>query len=121
MEMPETLDLKFLYYFSNPSSSVLEVKILNLPEGTPIGKIYHWLSFDQSTQQFQKLSFKSMSSEEGREYRAFDQGDLWFDGSQATMTLNSQTSKITFSVKNADSVPDNLIAQVQTILQRLIL
>ena len=116
----EPPNLKFLYYFSNPSGSVLESKLLNAPEGTPIGQVYHWLYYNQTKQQFQKLGFKSISAEEGREHRVFDQGQLWFDGSQATLTLDDASQDMTLAVNPVSSIPENLIAQVQQFLQQLI-
>lgn len=117
--MLESLDLKFLYYFSCASICVLEVKILGLEEEAPPGRVYHWLCYDRVSQQFQKLGFKSMGSDGGRAYRKFEQGELWFDASQADLTLTSDTGleEFTLEVNGVDSIPDEFIALVQYFLQ----
>ena len=118
--MSESLDLRFLYYFSCASMYVLEAKINGLEEGTPLDRVYHWLYYDRTSQQVQKLSFKSMDSEGGREYRTFEQGKLWFDASQASFRLKTRTSskEFTLDVNEVNSIPDELISQVQHFLQR---
>jgi hypothetical protein len=118
--MPEPLDLKFLYHFSCTSNDILEIKVNGLKEGTPIGKIYHWLYYDRTTQTFLKLGFKSMDTQEGRQHRAFEQGELWFDASQANLKLETNTTsqEFTLEVNKVDSIPDELISQVQHFLQQ---
>ncbi|MDA0745323.1 MAG: hypothetical protein O2954_02320 [bacterium] len=117
--MSNPLNLQFLYYFSSTSIHVLEVKINGLKEGTPPGKVYHWLCYDRTSQQFQKLAFKSMGSEGGREYRIFEQAELWFDASQANLKLQTgaTSQEFTLDVKEINSIPDELQAQVQHFLQ----
>ncbi|MBT3603517.1 MAG: GrpB family protein [Candidatus Latescibacteria bacterium] len=118
---PKRLDLKFLYHFSCASSDVLEVKIQDLKEGTPVGKLFHWLHYDRTTKTFQKLTFKSMGSEEGKNHRVFEQGELHFDTSQANLQLETDTisEEFTLDVNDVQAVPNELISQVQYFLQRL--
>lgn len=118
--MSNSLTLKFLYHFSNASTDVLEVKIQGLKEGTPIGKIYHWLYYDRTTQTFQKLIFKSMGTENGQNHRAFEQGKLLFDTSQANLKLETDTisEAFTLDVNDIHTIPDELASQVQHFLQQ---
>ena len=116
--MSESLDLKFLYYFSCASVYVLEAKINGLEEGTPPDRVYHWLYYDRTSQQIQKLGFKSIGSEGGREYRTFEQGELWFDASQASLKLKTRSKEFTLDVNEVRSIPDELILQVQHFLQK---
>jgi hypothetical protein len=117
--MSKPLDLKFLYYFSCASILVLEVKIDGLDERTPIDSVFHWLYYDRASEQFQKLGFKSMGSEGGRDYRIFEQGELWFDASHAILKLTNSISKeFALEVNQMSSISDELISQVQDFLQQ---
>ena len=115
----DSLDLEFLYYFSNPSICVLETRINGLEEGTPPDRVYHWLCYDRASQMFQKLGFKSMESEGGRNHRTFEQGQLWFDASQANLRLETGrvSGEYALDVNEVASVPDDLICRVQHFLQ----
>lgn len=118
--MSKPLDLKFLYYFACASIYVLEVKINGLEEGTPPDRVYHWLYYDRTSQQFQKLGFKSMGSESGRDYRTFEQGQLWFNTSQASLRLETSSpfQEFTLDVNKVTSIPDEFISQIQHFLQK---
>lgn len=114
--MSKSLDLKFLYHFSHNALHVLEVKINGLPEGTPPGKVYHWLYCDQT--EIQKLEFNSMGSQDNRDYRKFIQGELWFDTSQAELKL--QTQQLTLSVQDPHQVPAKLTERIHKFLDQTI-
>ena len=116
--MSKALDLEFLYYFSCASIYVLEVKINGLDEGTPPDRVYHWLYYDRASQQFQKLGFKSMGSEGGRDFRKFVQGGLWFDASRARLELQTCTiaKEFTLEVNEANSIPEELVSLVRQFL-----
>ena len=62
-----------------------------------------------------------MSSKDGREYRAFEQGELWFDASQASLRLQASTTtqEFTLDVNKVNSIPDELVSQVRHFLQKL--
>ena len=120
--MPKLLDLEFLYYFSSDSICILEAKINGLEEGTPPDKIYHWLYYDRTAQQFLKLGFKSMGSQNDRDYREFDQGELWFDASKAKLAMQTVAAAQEFPlrVNPTEAIPADLISRVQHfLLQKL--
>ena len=118
--MSKSLDLTFLYYFSCASICVLETKINGLAKGTPPAKVFHWLCYDRTAQQFQKLGFKSMGLEGNRDYRKFVQGELWFDASEAWFELQTGTIKQEFrlEVNEHNSVSAELRSQVHDFLHR---
>lgn len=116
-DMLETLELKFLYYFSNELLQVVEVKVLNLGENAPLNQVFHWLSISQETQQFQRLLFRSMKSGEEKEYRQFEQGELYFDKAHAHLQLtNSGDKKVHLTVNSTNSITQNLQDQIQEFL-----
>ena len=119
--MSKILDLEFLYYFSSASIHVLEAKIKGLDEGAPPDRVFHWLCYDRTTQQFQKLDFKSMSSEDNRSYRKFVQGELWFDASAARLEWQTGTitKEVTLQVNQPNTLPDQLNSQVHDFLHGL--
>ncbi|MBT4098821.1 MAG: methyltransferase domain-containing protein [Gemmatimonadetes bacterium] len=130
--MNPSLDLTFLYYFTSPSSSVMEVRINGFENGTPPDKVYYWLLLDHESGRIERLVFKSMRSEDGKEHRGFEQGALSFDATQASLTL-AAVSTTAVSTTGADStdvlprqhtldvvdptgMPERLVAQVQQYL-----
>ena len=61
-----------------------------------------------------------MGSEQGRQYRKFEQGELWFDSKQAKLWLTTETQQREFSlvVKDVDSIENGLDVQLREFLQR---
>jgi len=118
--MGKPLDLEFLYYFSNASMYVLEAKINGLGEGVPPDRVFHWLRYDRTLQQFQRLRFKSMGSDGGMDYRIFAQGALHFNGSEARLELHAGSDREEFEleVNEPNSVPEELAAQVDDFLRQ---
>ena len=116
--MAKPLDLEFLYYFSNASMYVLEAKIIGLGEGVSPDRVFHWLHCERTIQQFQRLSFKSMGSDGGMEFRIFAQGALHFNGSEARLELHagSDRGEYELEVNEPNSVPEELAAQVDDFL-----
>ena len=115
--MDEDWDLKFLYYFSCDILDVLEVKVQGLPDGTPIGRVYHWLYYDQRAGQVHRLGFKAMGKEGAKGLRSFEEGELWFDTSQAGLTLlDGQAYDLV--VNAVDAMPEDLISRIQTFLKQ---
>lgn len=114
------LELEFLYYFSNQTIDIVETKVLNLSEGTPIGQIYHWLWYDHKTQQVYRFDFQSMKSENGVEHRQFKQAKLHFDNTHAHLEFQNQTpaQTMTLKVTPPTSLPPVLIQNIQTFLQQ---
>lgn len=113
------LDLEFLYYFSNASMYVLEAKINGLGEGVSPERVFHWLRYDRTLQQFHRLSFKSMGSDGGMEFRIFAQGALHFNESEARLELHgSDREEHELEVNDPNSVPEELAAQVRDFLRQ---
>ena len=115
--MPESLDLEFLYYFSNAETCVLEAKINGLLEAPP-EKVFHWLCCDRASQRFRKLSFKSMDSLDHQHHREFAEGELWFGGAEARLVWQSSAGSkvIILEVNEPSSVPVELALQVNAFL-----
>jgi len=118
--MGKPLDLEFLYYFSNASMYVLEAKIIGLEEGVSPERVFHWLRYDRTAQQFQRLSFKSMGSDSGMDYRIFAQGALHFNRSEARLELHagSDRDEYELNVNEPNSVPEELAAQADDFLRQ---
>ena len=116
--MPASPDLEFLFYFSCDPICVLEAKIKGLSEETPPHKVYHWLGYDRVSQQFLKLCFKSMGSNNGQDFRIFEQGELRFDSSKASLRLevNGISKEYNLTVNDVDFLPIGLVSQVQHFL-----
>ena len=116
--MSELFDLEFLYYFSNAEICVLEAKIKGLPEAPP-EKVFHWLCYDRASQQFRKLSFKSMDSHDERHHRQFAEGELWFDAAEARLVWQTAagSKEIVLEVNEPYAVPVELVSQVNAFLR----
>lgn len=80
-------DLQILYAFHAPSHFVLEVKRLDLPEGSPPGQKFHWLYLNEDQQKIQKLKFKASHSHPVYEQRDFENAWLRFDQLQAELNV----------------------------------
>ena len=120
--MSDPLNLEYLYFFSDPESCVIEAKINGLEAGAPPDKVFHWLQYDWGTQRLEKLCFKSMGSEGGRQFRLFAQGELRFDAARADLRLESEAGveERRLEVNEPDSVPPALQESIQAFLANLI-
>lgn len=114
--MTELLDLKFLYYFSCETMDVLEVKVQGLADDTPIGRVYHWLYYDRVGEQMHKFGFMAMGKEGDKGLRSFDEGSLWFDTSEAGLTLDDGHA-YELVLRAVDKIPESLVSQVQAFLK----
>lgn len=113
------LDIECLFYFHSDSFQVVEVKIHGLPEDSPPAEVYHWMTHDENSREIRRLSFVSMESEGGRQYRQFDEGELRFDLSRAWMTLTALPAEFELEVRNPTSVADEFNSRVRAFLQTL--
>lgn len=68
-----------LYAFSHPDIDVIEIKRLDLPEGSDVSKIYHWLALDNTSNAIWPLEFKAMTKAHDGETRTFSNGSIAFD------------------------------------------
>jgi len=114
------LDLKFLYYFSCDEIDVWEVKVNGLETGVPIWRVYHWLYYDRAEAHIYKLGFKSMGKDGARNLRAFGQGDLWFDDTQAGLALQTGAviQNFQLDVQTVDAVSEAQCSLIQDFLQK---
>ncbi|WP_085907477.1 hypothetical protein [Kiloniella majae] len=93
-----------LFYLSNQDISVVEIKRLDLPETVEKSDRFHWLLVDKNYL-VQKLTFVSMSQENGFQVREFKEGklrfnkDLGFYGTEASCPLKCH---------QPDDLPDTL-------------
>lgn len=84
---------KILYLFENAETLIMEVKRTDLPEGTDIAQVYHWLYLDKLTFSMVKLWFRSMDSSAEIEERFFEQGYLKFSNTEATFIEKYNSSQ----------------------------
>ena len=89
-----------------------------LAEGTPIGRVYHWVYYDRDAEQIFKFGFKAMGKDGNKGFRSFEQGELWFDDSEAGLTLDENERAYTFVVNAVEVVPKRLVDQVQAFLRQ---
>ncbi len=119
--MAKPLDLEFLFFFSSASMYVLEAKINGLGEGVPPDRVFHWLRYDRTVQgEIQRLSFKSMGSDGGMDYRIFAQGALHFNRSDARLELHAGSDREEFEleVNEPSSVPEEFASQIDDFLRQ---
>ena len=114
--MSQALSYDYLYFFSAQDAALVEVKVTSLAADAPPEQVYHWLYADDRA--LQKLAFKSMREQGGRNFRAFVQGQLVFDAAEARLTLG--VAEIQLAVANTASVPDDLDRRVRTFLEQAI-
>lgn len=116
--MSASLNYDYLCCFSNDTAFVVEVKVKNLAASAPLNKIYHWLYIESG--QVQKLQFKSMREQDGRNYREFVQGALIFDAEIAKLRLHQPAVEVELAVGGSDSIPADLDTLVRSFLQQII-
>lgn len=69
---------KYLFVFANEQFTIVETKLLDMPEGTTPDKVYFWLKLDNVFGQCDHLTFVSMQKEP-IQIREFKEGVLKFD------------------------------------------
>ena len=114
--MSDPVTYEYLFCFVDKRACLAEVKVRDLPEGTPPARVYHWLYFDRQTQELTRLLFRSMREEDGRGYRQFAQGKLNFDAGEACLDLQDPQVEIELPAGLAPVDFDN---QVRVYLQGL--
>ena len=110
--------IEFLYYFSNEKLDIVEAKILGLAADTPPADAYHWLCYERSTQQFEKLKFKAMNRNKDWNYREFLQAKLSFNTQEAHLHWHSncETEELPLNVNAPQSIPVELVSEVEHFL-----
>jgi len=102
---------KYLFAFTNDKETLVETKLLDMPEGTPPEKVYFWLKVNHEKNTCEKLDFVSMEKGLILQERTFKQGTFSFDyqraifndGYNLTMFLHINVSDIPENVKSAVS------------------
>ncbi|WP_420996869.1 hypothetical protein ACKI2N_028655 [Cupriavidus sp. 30B13] len=92
---PLTPAFRILYAFGADAGTVLEIKRLGLPAGTPRARLYQWLWLDGTRlpPQVRPLRFVSMDEEPGAplpQRRVFEQGTLRFGEEAAELVLEGR-------------------------------
>lgn len=109
-------DISYKYCFVCDEVVVLEAKVNGLPDGTPIGEVFHWLMYDQTSRKIERLTFKGMRTEDGHERRFFEQGELTFDDARAELVLNDVVFVLT--TQGPGGVPKDIARSVEDFLDR---
>lgn len=108
--------ISFKYQFSNDACVILEAKVNGLPEGTPIGQIYHWLLYGRSDGRVSRLIFRGMSTDGDRQTRTFEQGNLMFDTTSAELSLTGEAPEV-LRAESAERVPGEVSEAVAAFLK----
>ncbi|MCB2407949.1 hypothetical protein [Hymenobacter lucidus] len=108
-----------LFFLDNATTSIIEVKRLDLPDEQSPDVLYHWLLFDKAARTITKLEFLSMNSLPQAEEREFEQGSLRFDQHSGAYTsaTTGQTQQLAASRHTA--LPDTLAQATEAYLQSL--
>ncbi len=110
-------DIEFLYYFTCDKFAIMEAKIIGLDEATSPDQVYHWLCYDRSKGQFEKLTFKAMGNKNALNYRKFSQAELFFDGQQARLRRPTGGAQdLVLDVYAPHSLPIQLALEVRHFL-----
>lgn len=108
---------KILYLFDNAETLIMEIQRLDLPEGSDISQIYHWLYFDKLTSSMVKLWFRSMDSSAEIEERFFEQGYLKFSELEATFIEKYNSSQHKLLNKSKQQASDEIQILIQDYLK----
>lgn len=115
---PSSLNLSFLFHFACDTHDVVEAKVNDLPEDTPPAGVFYWLLLGRAPGDCRRLTFRFMKSEEGRQYRSFDQGELCFDEMQAHLQLSSgPVSELSLHVRAVEDLSEELKARARSYIQ----
>ena len=112
------LPLRCLFAFHGAAGSLLEIKRLDQPAGSPPEQVYYWLWKPAASHSWQRLDFAAMQTEPVQ-YRRFAQGELWFDASHARLQLAGAEHTLPAGEPDSwqASVSAWLVAPQQTILK----
>lgn len=117
---PPSLNLNFLFHFTCDTHVVVEAKVNDMPEGTPPTGVFYWLLLDRASGDCSRLTFRSMKSEAGQQYRSFDQGELCFDELQAHLQLSSgPVPELRLDVCAVEELSDEFRARAYSFVQKL--
>lgn len=81
---------KLLFHFENDKAAIVEIKRNGIVEQDP-AKVYQWLLYDKVNDMLSALEFKSMTSDNGKEFRTFNSANLEFDSKSAVFKEKEKT------------------------------
>lgn len=105
-----------LFYFSNASNGLIEVKKCDVAADTPPGGVFFWLYCDGDRKTLQRLDFRSMAHRGVQQQRVFAQGALRFDDAQAHLRWTDATQDEVFQVCSTQDLPADWAERVRTYL-----
>ncbi|MCB2378976.1 hypothetical protein LGH70_15350 [Hymenobacter sp. BT635] len=114
-----SIPYRTLYFLDNATTSIVEVKRLDLPAEQEPGKLYFWLLFDKAAQALTQLEFRSMNSLPQAEEREFAQGSLRFDPHTGAYTSASTGHTQQLAAGRHTELPRPLAKAVEAFLQGL--
>jgi hypothetical protein len=106
-----------LFFLDNATTSIIEIKRLDVPEEQDPGVLYHWLLFDKAARALTKLEFLSMNSLPQAEEREFEQGSLRFDQHTGAYTSASTRATQQLAASRHSELPQVLARAVERYLQ----
>ena len=108
-----------LFLLEKDSIYIVEIKRTDLPGEQNPDQVYHWLKFDNKSQQLQKLAFVSMNSQPDVEERTFRQGKLQFTTETGTYTDQGTGQQQDLRVQNPAELPEDLTRAIAAYLRAL--
>ncbi len=115
MTQPPTFQV--LFYFSNASNGLIEVKRCDGPADAPPDRVFFWLYFDGDKRALRRLDFRSMDRRGAQQERGFAQGQLHFDDAQAHLHWTNATHGEVFQVRSPQDLPAEWIERVRDYLR----
>lgn len=113
---PHPPQIEILYYFSSETLDIVEAKILDIAADAPPAEVYHWLCYERSAQQFEKLEFKAMGRDKDWHYREFLQAKLSFNTQEAHLRSDREAEDLVLNVNDSQSVPAQLASEIAEFL-----
>lgn len=115
--MIQPLAFQVLFYFSNETNALIEVKKCDTAADAPPDRVFFWLYCDGETGQLQRLDFRSMNRCGAQQQREFAQGALHFDDAQAHLRWTHATREEVFEVRSAQKLPTEWTERVRDLLR----
>ena len=107
--------IKVLYAFSNDNAEyIIEIKRLDLGTEATLSQKYRWLFI--KPQDIEPLSFVSMK-EHPRQYRKFEEGELWLDSAEFISSKEGYVGiKTSFQKYDTSKCDDRILERIANFL-----
>lgn len=102
-----------LYFLDAEEISIFEIKRLNMPTGSAVEEIFHWMLFNKEDQQLQRLTFRSLDSSSVLEERFFSEGFLKFSDTKGTYIQKYNSGQYEVKNKSTEKLPEELSEAVR--------